>query len=298
MTRGVHIHAGAHRTGTSSFQLFLSENREALRAQGFDAVYPGRDGAPGGRLRLPLPRPRHGEKRVDEYARAIRKHLAVIAPDEGRDMVMSEENITGPMHHFVEGQFYPASAKRIQSLAGALREPPAHILFVVRPYEELYASAWRKRAEDNLVEPFADHVEAYAAMDRGWPALVKEFRDLMKPARLTVLDYAHRGTNADLLARLVSGLDFKALREPESRVNLSATDAGLAELQARYRAGEKLDREGWQAVIAAHAEDWTSRGLTDYPARARAILRVRYTRDLDRLAAMPGISFERAGAAA
>ena len=61
----VHIHVGAHRTGSSAFQMFLDINAAALRAQGFDLAYPDRNGAEGGRLKLFLPAPRHTPDTVD-----------------------------------------------------------------------------------------------------------------------------------------------------------------------------------------------------------------------------------------
>ena len=52
---GLYLHLGAHRTGTSSFQNFLGLNAGRLGDWGVRAVYPGRDGARGGALRLKLP---------------------------------------------------------------------------------------------------------------------------------------------------------------------------------------------------------------------------------------------------
>lgn len=59
MTKPIYIHAGAHRSGSSSFQLCLSHNRAALMQAGYDLAYPSRDGAPMGELQMKLPRPRH-----------------------------------------------------------------------------------------------------------------------------------------------------------------------------------------------------------------------------------------------
>ncbi len=74
MNKRSYLHLGAHRTGSSSFQQCLFENREILSGLGFDVVYPGRDGVPNGRLRMntKLPRKRHGEKRM---GLAMRKQL-------------------------------------------------------------------------------------------------------------------------------------------------------------------------------------------------------------------------------
>jgi hypothetical protein len=283
MTHPVLIHAGAHRTGTSSFQLCLHENRAVLDRHGFDVAYPGRDGVPGGQLRLPLPRRRHGDKRIPEYAERAR---TVLAGFRGRGLILSEENIPGPMLHF-----YPAARKRFLSLAGALDAPPAHLLFVVRAYAGLYVSAWRKRAEDNPVDPFSDLVPNFMTVDRGWPELVAEMRDTLAPDRLTVVAYESRGESRDLLRRLLPDPLDEELIEPTRAMNLSATDAALEALQARYRAGETLPRRAWQRIVQDHADDTVSRGLAIFPEAEKQQLDARYRADLARLAEIPGISF-------
>lgn len=289
MGKRIFLHAGAHRTGTSSFQLCLAENRAALEAAGYDLAYPGRDGAPGGRLRLQLPRKRHGAQRVPQFAERLRPHLEGFSPDPARALILSEENIPGLMRNFYDGQFYPGSENRLRSLASALPGPVEHCLFITRDYDALFMSAWRKRAEDNPVPPFADLVPQFMAMDRGWPEIVAELRDLLAPKRLTVIPYDRRGSSVDLLHRLAPDLEGVALREPARSLNLSATDAALEALQARYRAGEELKERQWRQVIADHAGQTEPRGLTGFPDADRAALRERYAADLKRLAAMGGV---------
>ncbi|MCB1341512.1 MAG: hypothetical protein KDK24_10715 [Pseudooceanicola sp.] len=286
--RGVFIHAGAHRTGTSSFQLCLAQNRAALARHGLEPVYPGRDGAPGGRLRMDLPRPRHGARRIPEFAGKLRAHLDRIA--NGQRLILSEENIPGPMHHFYEGRFFPASANRLASLAQALGERPAHLVYVLRPYHALYVSAYRKRAEDNAVPPFETLVPHFLSMDRGWPDLIVDFRDILKPERLTVIDFARRGSSTDLLRRLVPELQDAPLEEPDQVVNLSATDRALEHLQTRYHAGETLPREIWQAEIERFRGDPEPTGFASFSTEDAATLQARYDADLHRIADMDGIT--------
>ncbi|MEP3332956.1 hypothetical protein [Sedimentitalea sp.] len=292
MTKPVLIHAGAHRTGTSSFQLCLYENRAVLDRHGYDVAYPGRDGVPKGNLRLPLPRRRHGEKRIPQYAKQVRDVIAGLSPDAGRGVILSEENIPGPMLHFYHGQFFPASRKRFLSLAGALEVPPVHLLYVVRSYAELFVSAYRKRAEDNPVAPFSEIVPNFMAMDRGWPELLSEMRDTLNAKRLTVLPYEARGSSRALLLRLVPELAGEDLVEPSRTVNLSATDAALETLQERYRAGETLPRRDWQRILQDNADKTDRTGFAAFPETERQLLQARYDADLVRLAGMPGISFQ------
>lgn len=291
MSKAIHIHAGAHRTGTSSFQLCLAANRSALEEAGFDLAYPGRDGVPDARLKLPLPRGGVGAHRLPGFALQISEHLGQLSPDGARGLILSEENIPGPMRHFYAGRFFPFAANRLTALAEGLGRRPRHIVYVLRSYDELYASAYRKRAEDNVVEPFETLIPAFLSIETGWPDLIEQMRDLLRPETLTVLPYERRGSSVDLLHRLVPETAGLTLQEPDRPLNTSATDAALEELQRRHRTSKKLRRKVWQAVVAEYADQREPRGFASFPAAAKQQLQDRYRADLEKIANMPGVTF-------
>jgi hypothetical protein len=284
--RPIYIHAGAHRTGTSSFQMCLHANRGALQQAGLSLAYPGRDGIASGALALRLPGIIGTQGDARSIARA-RKTLADHA--QGRPLILSEENIPGRMFHFMKGLFYPMAAERCTTLRAAWDGPVAHLVLVVRPYDELFVSGYRKRAEDNAVPPFDSLRSTYMAMDRGWPQLVEVLRDVLHPDTLTVVPYARRGPSVALLERLVPGVPA-GLIEPERIVNRSATDAALAALQMAYVGGQKLPRGKWKAMIGAHAGDMAPRGFAAFNAQEVVELSSRYASDLIQIAAMPGVT--------
>ena len=290
MSKDVYIHAGAHRTGTSSFQMCLAANRTALTQAGFDLAYPGRDGIPDARLRLKLPRGNVGEHRLSEFADGMRGHLKRISPKPNRPLILSEENIPGPMHHFNDGRFFPFAVNRLMSLSMALDDKPAHILFVVRSYDEMMISAYRKRAEDNPMPDFRDLVPEFLKITKGWPWLLRHMRDRLGARNITVLAYEKRGPNVDLLRSLVPGLDDVTLQEPQRTLNLSATDSALIALQKLYRAGEVLERADWQAVVAEHASERDNLGVAAFDTPEREMFKTRYSQDLERIRRMRGIT--------
>lgn len=290
MNKPVYIHAGSHRSGTSSFQMCLYENRFSLRKAGFDLAYPGRDGVPEGALRLRLPAPRDGLKRARDFVPRLRTHLSRISPDPRRALILSEENIPGIMPHFFRGRFHPVTRVRLEVLDEVLGARPRFILFVPRSYDELFVSAYRKLAEDRAMKPFADCIPGLLAMRRGWPHVVAELRDLLKPEALVVVPYERRGESRELLARLVPGLDPGRLKEPDRTLNLSATDAALQRLQAVYRDGGEPDAAERAAIIAAHADDRAPRGIVELAPEQRNALRDRYRRDMARLGRMREIT--------
>lgn len=296
MSKQVYIHAGAHRTGTSSFQMCLDLNRDALRARGVDPAYPGRDGIPGGTLRLKLPGPGTAARDHDAMMARTTEVLQTHSPDPARALLLSEENTPGRMFHFYKGMFYPAAEDRFRVLDAALRavgcEKPARLVLVLRRYDALFASAYRKRAEDNPVAPFREIAPRMLEMDRGWPALVRAIKSILAPREFIVVEYAQRGQSRDLLRRLLPEIET-AWQEPERVMNLSATDAALEALQARYHAGETLDRTAWQAVIAAHQDNRTDTGFARFNADETQILSARYEAHLDKIAKIRGITFLR-----
>lgn len=292
MGKRIFIHAGAHRTGTSSFQNCLALNRARLDAGGYDLAYPSRDGAPGGELALRLPQPGTGAAKAEALRAHSAANLAEISPRPGRDLILSEENLPGRMIHFYGGEFFPAAAKRFEMLAGLLPGEVEHILYVTRPYDALFISAYRKRSEDNPVDPFEEIAPAMAGFAGGWPEVVAAMQAALRPKRMTVIDYSARGQSRDLLGRLL-GLEAGTFEEPARDLNVSATDAALIALQARYRAGERLSRAQWQAVIAEHAGAREDRGYARFTPGQAARLRRRYARSLERIAAMDGVDLIR-----
>ncbi|MDG1290432.1 MAG: hypothetical protein P8O11_12075 [Lentibacter sp.] len=292
MVRKLYLHAGAHRTGTSSFQLCLAANRQQLETEGYDLAYPGRDGAPEGHLHLRLPKPSHGEDQhgafVGKVTRALKKHVS----GEDQPLVLSEENLLGLIIHFFSGRLYPARRKRLRVFRDELEAVGAeaeHILLIVRPYGDLFVSGFRKHAEDNAVEPFETHAEAMAAFRGGWPEAVKALQNVLKPKSMTVVEYGARGTSSELLVRLL-GAEAGAYVEPEYDLNVSATDAALEHLQGIYQAGKVLEREDWQAVITEFAEHGEDRGFARFSEAQSEALATRYRDDLALIGSMEGVT--------
>lgn len=244
-------------------------------------------GNPSGELALRLP----SGHRFDPAAAAAKAKLGLDAYRDGRPVILSEENIPGRMFNFLQGQFYPFAEIRCAALRTAWTGPIAHLMLVVRPYDQLFESAFRKRAEDNEMSDFSEVVDNYMDIDRGWPELVQVMQDVLKPEAMTVVPYEARGTNLDLLGRLVPSLATDGLVEPQSKLNQSATDSALEELQIRYRRGESLSRSDWQAVIQHHVGATHKTGFATFADEEKAELSARYASDLKQIEWMPGINF-------
>lgn len=265
----------------------LHGNRAALQREGWSLAYPGRDGIPSGDLALRLPGT-IGQKVTDgDVARA---RATLTDRSKGKPLILSEENILGRMFHFMKGQFYPMVEDRCRVLRAAWDGPVVHVVLVVRPYDELFASGYRKRAEDNAVPAFDGLRASYMDMDRGWPQIVGILRDTLAPETLSVVPYAARGTSVSLLERLVPQMSGRVLIEPAQTKNRSATDAALEALQRHYAGGQKLPRTAWKAIIGAHADDIKSRGFAEFSKEESKYLSDIYISDLKQIEGMSGVN--------
>ena len=287
----VHLHVGAHRTGSSAFQMFLDLNAPALRAQGFDLAYPDRDGAKGGRLRMFLPAPRHKPAEVDYRVKKARHNLALQVSDRRRALVLSEENILGRMDPFYHGQFYPFCRARARFLKRVLQgRPVGRILMLVRPYDSLFVSAYRKRSEDHDMGDFNVIRERMAVFEgEGWPEVALTLIEELTPRKLVVMPYQRPRLERDLARALMPRLDVAELREADRPVNASLSDAGLAELQRRYQAGEPADRAVIEQVRRDYAEVEADSPYAAFTGGQKERLRTRYYDDLDTLRLLMGV---------
>lgn len=291
----IDIHIGAHRTGTSSFQVFLGLNGQAIRGAGFDLLYPARDGASDGELRLRLPMPKESpETRSRRLVRNARR-LANARSGDARGMILSEENIPGRFAPFFKGQFYPEAPEKMKQMRQILPGQARRVLLVVRPYDELYVSAFRKRAEWRATGPFDRTIPSLMKIKRGWVRLAHAVLDGLQPQEMLIVPMAERGSNANLLRHLCPDVpDGLALQEPEERVNSSFTDAGLWALRAYYEANPdtKVDPEVRQQ-IAAQASSDDGPPFAAFTADQQSELAEKYAAELAELAEMDRVRIAR-----
>lgn len=290
MTRRYFLHLGAHRTGSSSFQLALHRNRHLLAEAGYTIGFPSRDGVRAGLLAIRLPAPRHEGDKLVEFEDKLRAHLDnEIVPDPDARVILSEENILGSMAHFERAMFYPAAAKRLGVLRRGLGAAPEHVLITVRSYAHFFLSAYRKRAEEAEVAPFDQVVPYFLGMDRGWPEVIADLCAELQPRRVTVLRHEERVSRRRMLALLAEDVSEGDLLEPQRSLNLSATDRALEVLQKMHAAG-RVTRKERRQVIEDHKLDQTPLGFAQYDPLALKAMEIRYARDLERLGEMTGVT--------
>ncbi|MFD1341745.1 hypothetical protein [Litorisediminicola beolgyonensis] len=285
---GLYIHLGLHRTGSSALQDCLHLNKAAIEDAGLLVSVARRDGAGQNPVRLRMPGPGEFGKNLHRLAfrrdRALRKRGITAA----NCAILSEENLIGNMSAALRERPYRLAGRRLAFLAEGLNAPIRRVLIVVRGYGPFAASLYRKRCEFNLMPPFSDLADGFLRSSRGWVDLIEDIRVGLAPEEMVVLRHEDQTPPLSVARHLAPSLVELSLTPLERRVNASVPDAALEALQEAFRRDENLSHEDRLELIDAHAgRDGPS--IASIPPSLSATLEDRYMRDLDVIAAMPGV---------
>lgn len=289
------VHLGAHRTGSSSFQVFLGHNRVLLKQAGFNLIYPDRDGAIGGySRRIDLPSqsiaPEKHRPYFRHFVKPMQQRFGQMQQSGCIKTILSEENILGRMGLFFRGRFYPQAGLRLDLVQHGLQQPIDNALLVVRNYGDLYQSSAAMLAQIRERPPFEQTVQNLMEMQTGWPDLVNRLLRRGHVKKITVVPYEHRGDDANLL-QLLCGERLARLEPAPHRPNISPSAPALEELQKRYIAGENLSIEQRENIIAEYPQGKGGNRYDPFTKIQKTTLTERYKQDLETLSMNPAVTF-------
>jgi hypothetical protein len=278
------VHAGTHCTGAEEFQTVLGASRAALTDAGLDLAYPGRGGAEGGRFDCAFPEPRHQFSDICDHVAAIGGALAESQSGADRFLI-SEHDLAGRMAGLLGGRFYPTARQRAEALRAALGRAVDRLVLVVKPYDALFVSAWRRFALDRPMEPFADYAPGMANFSGGWTDVVEALRDGLDARHVTVL--AERPAPAELFAHLLPDFRLPNLKLPAAQPEV--TESAIAMIQRHYRQGGRFVAGQRERILAFHARQPQLPREAVFAGLPLADLRGRFVADLDTIARMRGV---------
>lgn len=290
----VHIHLGAHRTGSTAFQMTLSTNAAAIGAQGFGLGFPGRGGVPNGQLKLYLEHEAvSDEKLFDAQVSDGRAAIfPIVANASQRQSILSEENLIGGMISFHKGEFYPYAREKMTLLREVVL--PANIgnvLLLIRSYDTLFESAFRKRAEAMVMPNYTKVRGRQTNFVGGWPKLVDDIRETLRPKNLIVVPYRRKRDDLALLKWLCPEIDVSQLEPNTGYTNESLSDSALFEIQRRRYFGEHLNWDEKQRIRKAYADKVADRPFAKLLPEQARVLSDRYLADIETLRHHTGITF-------
>jgi len=138
------LHLGAHRTGSTSLQVFMNANRKAFLKDRTTFWGPGRtrSGLFAGLIRDPR-RLTPADRALGQRSLGrIRMEMSRAALNGNDRLVISEENILGTLsQNFGQCQLYPQAADRLARFAPAFGGQGLRIGLAIRSYDTHWASA-------------------------------------------------------------------------------------------------------------------------------------------------------------
>ena len=157
------------------------------------------------------------------------------------------------------GGFYPEAGAR----AAVLAAKPSRITLLVAPYQLYLPLVWRLLAARRPLPGFRDMAPGLLAQPRGWADLATDLRTALGPLPITV--------------RVVDTMPPPL------------PDTALAMFQRLFAAGVHLPLRQAERLAAVHRRLPQPEPIATFSDTEAAALGGRFQRELDRLAALPGV---------
>ena len=178
----IHLHLGAHRTGTGALAALLRARSDAVARAGWAMWTPPqtRDGRLRGLLGDPS-RPEDGRA----FGRlALRR--AELAEAGARRLLVCDPGLLGsPRECVALARLYPTARARLRRLSRATG-PVARVTLCVRRLDGWWASVLADRARRGGPPPDMHLLDAVAGGDRGWRAVIEAVAEAMPEAAIDV----------------------------------------------------------------------------------------------------------------
>lgn len=167
----IHLHLGAHRTGSTTFQYFLRKNREVLARNKIATYFPNetRAGMLKGIMGNPLSDPRRRRRDAASAIPEFRKFLKSLEAEGYEHLILSEENLLGSVRrNYHRGLIYPNATGQLRFLARALQDQDVRILLTMRSYDTYWSSALNYVVRWGEKVPSATKIDSIAKTPRTW----------------------------------------------------------------------------------------------------------------------------------
>ncbi len=201
------LHIGAHRTATTSFQYYLSENHARLRARGICATGPGqtRDGWLTGIV--PVPKAGPAQAQLDHARTRLAMHMSQLKREDLTHLVISDENVAGAARRNLRmGGLYRDLGERMARFHMAFDGALDRVVLSIRSQESLWASAMAYSVARGHSLPEAGFLEALSRAQRSWRDVVLDLACALPGVEIQVMPYEIFGGLPERLLEHMTGL--------------------------------------------------------------------------------------------
>lgn len=228
----LHLHLGAHKTGSTFLQKTFLANISNLEAAGISYI----SLAESRSLVLPALQGRSAPARAtrdcrDLFAARWSQHDAVL---------LSDENLLGSLYRFSAGRgLYPSSQANLRSFVAILGEDVEVILYLsVRSYAAWLQSAYLQMLKRKRLVAFADFVKTVHLSALSWVGLVERLARAVPRARIVIWSYElFANDNAGVVSFLSEKMGAVDMRVVEARPNPSLSAIAHEVLMTCSQAG-------------------------------------------------------------
>lgn len=192
------LHIGAHRTATTSFQLYMRDNSAALFQQGIGYWGPDqtRSGVFSGMYEL-----RNGAQRDDQDDKhRIGDKLGEVERRGVTRLVISDENLIGSVRQNIrEEALYPQVAERVAHAISILNGRVRGINLSVRSLEAYWCSALAYGVGRGAPVPSRSKLARIAGSERTWRDVIADISRVAPDVKITVSQFEQHCTRPDAL---------------------------------------------------------------------------------------------------
>ncbi|NDR56011.1 hypothetical protein [Aliiruegeria sabulilitoris] len=192
----VTLHLGAHRTGASTMQNFLTSNARLLAQEGIAVWAPPqtRRGMLSGLVRRPdritLPLERLGRHSCGRLQ--VLQHSAARAGMER--LILSEQNLLGTVAECLRSErLYPWVFERLNRVVPALHGSCDRIVLGIRAYDRFWTSLLGQAVLNGHSAPDRAVLDRLVTQPRRWRRVIEEISAAFPSARLFVWPYERLG---------------------------------------------------------------------------------------------------------
>ena len=176
--RRIILHAGMHKTGTSSIQSALDLNKNNLLKQGWEYVFLPRDAREAYSYIHPL---KKGGDRV-----AAREPVEkIISKSEAENFIFSSEDMTAALQ---SEALWKEKGARVSSIFKGLGD--LEVVLYFRRQDSFYESAFQQRAKEGVPFTFEETLKRLPATEvMDWSAKISAFECAFSSAKFTYFSY-------------------------------------------------------------------------------------------------------------
>ncbi|WP_444919151.1 hypothetical protein [Microbulbifer sp. JMSA003] len=172
------LHAGMHKTGTSSIQAMLNSNRDSLRNNDWEYVFLPKDAkAAYGYI--------HSSPDSCTYSEAKKELEGIISGSDCKNFIFSSEDMTAALQ---SEDLWVSKGERVSQLFESLGN--IEVLIYYRRQDSFYESAFQQRAKEGVPLNFKETLKRLPIMSSmDWYSKFKFFESCFSDSKFTYISY-------------------------------------------------------------------------------------------------------------